>query len=372
MQRYEIIANFARMAGTKSIEALSVIFTAGVVAGTAVSASSAGAWSGLLLPFLLLPVFFRNQLRLAPDKRAVGIIWAAFLLLGFFCALSRSVPGMEEPSALQEMALRAADALRARLDALPFRNPDTAPLLKAFLTADRSGLDDATVASFRASGASHLLALSGLHMGIIYLLLDKFTKPWGGSQAAAIVRFVLFGLGGGFFTLMTGASPSIVRAYLFILIGEILRVSGRPRKPSRVLCLALLVQLVLDPSVIRTVGFQLSYLAMAGIFILYPVLESWYPAGSKWDPFRRIWQASALAISCQVFTGPLAWLRFHTFPRHFLLTNLLCIPVTTGLLTSAVTALLLDAVHLCPQFLIKTTDGLSRLLLGILQIIAGM
>ena len=233
MQRYEIIANFARMAGTKSIEALSVIFTAGVVAGTAVSASSAGAWSGLLLPFLLLPVFFRNQLRLAPDKRAVGIIWAAFLLLGFFCALSRSVPGMEEPSALQEMALRAADALRARLDALPFRNPDTAPLLKAFLTADRSGLDDATVASFRASGASHLLALSGLHMGIIYLLLDKFTKPWGGSQAAAIVRFVLFGLGGGFFTLMTGASPSIVRAYLFILIGEILRVSGRPRKPSR-------------------------------------------------------------------------------------------------------------------------------------------
>ncbi len=372
MQRYEIIANFARMAGTKSIEALSVIFTAGVVAGTAVSASSAGAWSGLLLPFLLLPVFFRNQLRLAPDKRAVGIIWAAFLLLGFFCALSRSVPGIEDTSALQEMALRAADALRARLDALPFRNPDTAPLLKAFLTADRSGLDDATVASFRASGASHLLALSGLHMGIIYLLLDKFTKPWGGSQAAAIVRFVLFGLGGGFFTLMTGASPSIVRAYLFILIGEILRVSGRPRKPSRVLCLALLVQLVLDPSVIRTVGFQLSYLAMAGIFILYPVLESWYPAGSKWDPFRRIWQASALAISCQVFTGPLAWLRFHTFPRHFLLTNLLCIPLTTGLLTAAVSALILDAVHLCPRFLIQITDSLSRLLVFILEVIAGM
>lgn len=372
MQRYEIIANFARMAGTKSIEALSVIFTAGVVAGTAVSASSAGAWSGLLLPFLLLPVFFHNQLRLGPEKRAVGIIWAAFLLLGFFCALSRSVPGMEETSALQAMALRAADFLRTRIDALPFRNPDTAPLLKAFLTADRSGLEADVVQNFRASGASHLLALSGLHMGIIYLLLDKFTKPWGGSQAAAIVRFVLFGLGGGFFTLMTGASPSIVRAYLFILIGEILRVSGRPRKPSRVLCLALLVQLVLDPSVIRTVGFQLSYLAMAGIFILYPVLESWYPAGNKWDPFRRIWQASALAISCQVFTGPLAWLRFHTFPRHFLLTNLLCIPVTTGLLTSAVSALILDAVHLCPRFLIQITDGLSRLLVFVLEVIAGM
>ena len=372
MQRYEIITNFARMAEAKSIEALSVLFTAGAVAGTMVSAPSAGAWSGLLLPFLLLPVIFRNKLRVAPEKWAVGLIWAAFLLLGFFCALSRSVPGMEETSAIQMWALGAADTFRARIDALPFRADVTAPLLKAFLTADRSGLEADVVQNFRASGASHLLALSGLHMGIIYMLFDRLTQPWGGSRTAALVRFALFGLGGGFFTLMTGALPSIVRAYLFILIGEMLRVSGRPRKPSRVLCLALLVQLVLALSVIRTVGFQLSYLAMGGIFLLYPVLESWYPEGSRWDPFRRIWQASALAVSCQVFTGPLAWLRFHTFPRHFLLTNLMAIPVTTGLLTSAVAALLLDAVHLCPPLLIKITDSLGCLLLWILQVISSL
>lgn len=360
------------MADSKSIEALSVLFTAGVVAGTAVSAASAGPLSGLLLPVVVLPLLFREKLRLSPEKWAIGLCWAAFLLLGFFCAVSRSVPGMEETSAIQIWAMGAADALRARIDALPFGADTTAPLLKAFLTADRSGLEADTLATFRTSGASHLLALSGLHMGIIYVLFDKLTKPWGGSRTAAIVRFALFGLGGGFFTLMTGASPSIERAYLFILIGETLRVSGRPRKSSRVLCLALLVQLVLDPSVIRTVGFQLSYLAMAGILILYPRLESWYPDGSRWDPFRRIWKASALAISCQVFTGPLAWLRFHTFPRHFLLTNLMAIPVTTGLLTSAVTALLLDSVHLCPPILIKITDSLSRLLLWILEIISSM
>ena len=356
----------------KSIEGISVIFTAGVVAGTTVSAASAGPLSALLLPLVLLPVLFREKLCLCSEKWAIGLCWATFLLLGFYCSLSRSLAGIEETSALQIWAMGAADALRARIDALPFGADTTAPLLKAFLTADRSGLEADTLATFRTSGASHLLALSGLHMGIIYVLFDKLTQPWGGSRTAAFVRFALFGLGGGFFTLMTGASPSIVRAYLFILIGEILRVSGRPRKPSRVLCLALLVQLVLDPSVIRTVGFQLSYLAMAGIFFLYPKLESWYPDGSRWDPFRRIWQASALAISCQVFTGPLAWLRFHSFPRHFLLTNLMAIPVTTGLLTSAVTALLLDAVHLCPPVLIKITDSLSRLLLWILEIISSM
>ena len=372
MQRYEIITNFARMAGSKSIEALSVVFTVGVVAGTAVSAGAAGTVSGLLLPLILLPVLFRDKLRLSPEKWAVGLCWATFLLLGAFCATSRALPGMDEPSALRNWAFLAADALRARIDALPFQADFTAPLLKAFLTADRSGLEAHTLATFRTSGASHLLALSGLHMGIIYVLFDKLTQPWGGSRTAALVRFVLFGLGGGFFTLMTGASPSIVRAYLFILIGEILRVSGRPRKPSRVLCLVLLVQLVLDPSVIRTLGFQLSYLAMTGIFLLYPLLESWYPEGSRWNPFRRIWQASALAVSCQVFTGPLAWLRFHTFPRHFLLTNLMAIPVTTGLLTSAVTALVLDAIHLCPNIVIKITDSLSRLLLWILEVIASM
>ena len=360
------------MAQLKSIEALSLLFTAGVVAGTLVSARSGGALGGLLLPFLLLPVLFRERLRLCSEGLAVGMMLATFLLLGFFCALSRQVPGMENPSALRLWGQGAADALRARIDALPFATGTTAPLLKAFLTADRSGLEAGTVSIFRASGASHLLALSGLHMGIIYLLLDKFTKPWGGSRTAAMVRFVLFGLGGGFFTLMTGASPSIVRAYLFILINEILRLSGRSRKPSRVLCLALLVQLVLDPSVIGSLGFQLSYLAMAGIFLLYPTLESWYPESSRWDPFRRIWKAAALSLSCQIFTGPLAWLRFHSIPRHFLLTNILAIPVTTGVLTSAVLALLMDALHLCPGWLLHITDSLSRLLLWMLEVIAGM
>ncbi len=358
------------MTRTKSIEALSVIFTVGVLVGTLVSSAWAGPVSALLLPLLVLPLLLRDRIRLAPERTATGLTLSSFLLLGIFCATSRSLPGMEEASALQNWALGAADALRARLDALPFQDPATAPLLKAFLTADRSGLDPQTVRSFRESGASHLLALSGLHMGIIYLLFDKITQPWGGSRGAAVLRFVLFGLGGGFFTIMTGASPSIVRAYLFILIGELLRVSGRPRKSSRVLCLALLVQLALDPGVISTLGFQLSYLAMAGILILYPVLESWYPEGSRLNPLRRIWQGAAMAISCQVFTGPLAWLRFHTFPRHFLLTNILAIPITTGLLTSAVLTLVLDAVNLCPGLLIKITDSLSRLLLNVLEIIA--
>jgi competence protein ComEC len=138
-----------------------------------------------------------------------------------------------------------------------------------------------------------------------------------------------------------------------------------------VLCLALLVQLVITPGVIRSLGFQLSYLAMAGIVLLYPVLEKWYPeGGSAFNPIRKIWQMAAIAISCQLFTGPLAWIKFGTFPRHFLLTNLLAIPVVTALMWVSVITIALYGLGWCPGLLITITDGLSRLLVWILTVIS--
>ena len=358
------------MAEAKSIETLSVLFTAGVVAGTLVSGPFSRALPALLLPLLVLPILLRRRMARLPEKQAVAMILPLFLLLGVFCALLADVPGVHGEGWLRSRALASGAALRAFIDTLPFPDARTAPLLKALLTGDRSGLSADTVALFRESGASHLLALSGLHVGIIYLLLDKAGSVLGASPLARKLRFAAVVAASGWFTLMTGASPSIVRAFLFILINEVLRLTLRPRRPLRVLCLALLIQLVLDPSVVRSTGFQLSYLAMAGIFLLYPRLESWYPAGSRWNPLRRLWQSAALAISCQLFTAPLAWLRFHSFPRYFLLTNLLAIPLTTGLMVCALATLGLWALGACPALLITATDGLGRLLLSVLEVIA--
>ena len=354
----------------KNIEALSLCFTAGVAGGTAAAAAAGGIAAALLLPILTLPVLLRDRLRRLPEKPAVGILLGTFLLLGVFCALNAAVPGASASPEL--LAAGAAGRLRAFIGSLAFPSEGTAPLLKALLTGDRSSLSPETVAAFRRSGASHLLALSGLHMGILYLLFDSLTKPLGGSRPAKLIRFLLILGGAGFFTLMTGAGPSIVRAFLFIGLNETLRILGRPRKATRVFCVALLIQLVLDPGVIRSLGFQLSYLAMAGIFLLYPVLEKWYPEGSRYNPFRWMWKAAAMSISCQVFTAPLAWLRFHTFPKWFLLTNLLAIPLTSLTVWSAVIVLALAAAGLCPQLLLEVTDGLCRLLTGTLEIIASM
>jgi len=359
------------MAEAKSIETLSVSFTAGVMAGTMLSSPSPTLLCFLLF-VLTLPCFFQRRIVQLPTAPTLFLMAGTFLLLGCFCVWNSALPGVESTGPIRSLADHSAFRLRALIGSLPFRSPDTAPLLQALLTGDRSGLSPQIQGVFRASGASHLLALSGLHMGIIYLVFDRITRLMGRSPAIRKLRYVLLLSAAGFFTLMTGAGPSLERAFLFIAVSETLRLLNRPRSPLRVLCLALLVQLATDPSAISSLGFQLSYLAMAGLILLYPVLESWYPSGSKWDPMRKIWTMAALGISCQVFTAPLAWLRFHTFPRFFLLTNLLAMPVTTVLMAIAVGTVTLSALGCCPAVLYTATDGLCRLLLWILEIIASM
>ena len=356
------------MAERAGIEALAVHFTAGVAAGALLlrlPADPAILSTGLLLVLAPLLVIVLKTER-------GGLLFPAFLLLGAFCAFADAFPGADTATFLERRASAWAERLRAFIDGIPFPSAGTAPLLKALLTGDRSGLPQETVRVFRESGGAHLLALSGLHIGILYLLLTRILWPLGNSPRARRVRYALIVLAAGLFTLMTGASPSIVRAFLFIFLNETARIACRPRDPLRILSTALLIQLVLTPSAITSTGFQLSYLAMAGIFLLFPILEGWYPKGPRIDPVRKIWEAAALSISCQAFTGPLAWFRFHTFPTYFLLTNLFALPLTTLLMGSAVTTLVLRGIHCCPGFLVRATDWLCQALVWILQVISSM
>ena len=356
------------MAGRESIEALAVHFTAGVAAGALLlrlSASPVVLSSGLL-------VILTSLVATVLKTERSSLLFPAFLLLGAFCSFTDAFPGAESTSFLERWTAGLADRLREFIDRIPFPSDSTAPLLKALLTGDRSGLSRDTVRIFRESGGAHLLALSGLHIGILYLILSKLLWPLGNSRNARRIRSALIILAAGIFTLMTGSSPSIVRAFLFIFLTETARIAGRPRDPIRILSTALLIQLVLTPSAITSVGFQLSYLAMTGIFLLYPILDSWYPKDFRFDPVRKIWSAAALSISCQLFTGPLAWLRFHTFPTYFLLTNLIALPITTLLMGCAVATLALQGLGICPGFLLQATDALAGLLTWTLQTISTM
>ena len=303
-----------------------------------------------------------------------------FIVTGIFCSLNYHIAsGIPEYGSgiVSTAAAKAVGHLRATIDAIPYPSETTGPLVKALLTGDKSDLTKEITGIFRDSGASHILALSGLHLGVLYILLARLTAPLGNSPWIRRLRYSLIIVAALFYSIMTGATPSIIRAFLFITINETAKLLGRKREPVRVLLAALTIQLALKPDVITSVAFQLSYMAMAGIFLLFPTLDRIYPAPScsklsRFNPLRKIWSAATLSISCQVFTGPLAWYYFHTFPKYFILTNLIALPLTSAIMTLSVATIALSFLGICPEPLVILNDHAMQALVFCLEIISGL
>ena len=301
------------------------------------------------------------------DKWVIPIMLFA---LGVFCYSSRCPIAVGHDA---ESARHGVSVIVGRfIDSIPFEDGRTAPLLRALMTGDRSGLDRETVIAFGRSGASHLLALSGLHLGIIAWFIRCLLMILGNSRPAEIVRAALLVSFCLAYTIACGASPSLVRALLFIVLQQVAALSpGRRSSPADRLCLAATLQLSFDPGAISSIAFQLSYLAMLGIVFIAPRLEAWYPStrlSARIDPLRRIWKGAAVAIACQLTTAPLVYLRFGNFPQYFLLTNLLAIPVCELLLPLAILTLLLGS----PAPLVWITNKTATLLMAVLSVISNM
>lgn len=303
-------------------------------------------------------------------RRSAALVAALFLFLGAFSWSSRNV-------GIIASARTPPEGREIAITNIPFPHPRTGALLRALLTGKRDQLDRETTAAFRKAGASHILALSGLHLGIIYLILSRLLFFFGNSRRASITKSAITVTLCGIYTAATGAGPSIVRAFIFITLAEIARnCPGRRRSGANIWCTALLLQLCIKPSVISSVGFQLSYLAMLGTFTLFPVLRDWYPSAGpsrdRWNPMRRMWEAMALSISCQAFTAPLVWLRFHTFPKYFLLSNLISLPLTEALIAGGLLCICLETLKIGPHLLTRAVDCLSELLCSSLETIASI
>jgi competence protein ComEC len=116
---------------------------------------------------------------------------------------------------------------------------------------------------------------------------------------------------------------------------------------------------------------------MAGIFFIYPALERLYPEPGggplgKADPLRRIWKAAVMSVSCQAATAPLAWHYFHSFPRYFIITNLVALPVTSAVMLLSVATVALSSMGICPDWLVSTGDFAVQALLQCLGTIASL
>lgn len=295
-----------------------------------------------------------------------------FMLLGLLSwtswSLAPALPSGKESS-------DAVLALCSEIDALELESGRCSELLKALLSGSKAGLDREMRDAFRRSGASHILALSGLHLGILYGILSSLLSLLGRSRAAGLTRSISCIAAAFLYARATGFSSSIVRALLYIIFNEICTLSPeRRRHPANILCASLLIQLCLRPGAIRELGFQLSYLAMLGIGLVFPRLEAWYPEGrAKFDPVRKLWSTMALSISCQLTTAPLVLLRFGSFPQYFLLTNLLSLPLVEAFIWCGVAALALSASGIgCPVILKSLTEAVGEALIYCIELIASL
>lgn len=361
------------MEKTRDIVCISIPFVVGVAVTevflhhlSLIATISTGSLTLTIVAFLLL-IASRKDSR----KSSFAIL---FFFTGIFCSASGLLSSFTDAGGLTHIFESAADSLKEIIAGIPFPHERTGSIVTALLTGDRSNVSRADIECFRQSGASHILALSGLHLGIIYTLASRLLAIIGHSPAARTIRSVAIILFSGFYTIMTGAGPSIVRAFLFIVLSEITRMDPeRRRSPELILLFVLTVQLAINSSVISSLGFQLSYLAMTGIVFVYPRLSAWYPTdGHKRDPMRKIWQSAALTISCQLFTAPLVWIKFHTFPQYFLITNLLALPLTTIIVSTSVITTILSAAACCPEVLIICNDWMVEALMKVLETISQM
>jgi len=220
-------------------------------------------------------------------------------------------------------------------------SPESIGIAKALILGDRDHLDSEAVRSFGNAGAMHVLAVSGLHVGLILALLlfvlSRFPNYISKYNATIIALIIIW-----FYALLTGFSPSVLRAVVMFSLLTLAKLSGKNYDSINVLMISALVLLLFDPLLLFDLGFQLSYLAMLGIFILYqPIMKSVY-VSNKW--IRLIWEGTSVSIAAQVFTLPLTLYCFHQFPNYFLIANIGLMVLTNIVLISGVLLISLQLV----------------------------
>lgn len=220
--------------------------------------------------------------------------------------------------------------------------PQQNSIAKALLLGVKNHLDNELKKSYASVGAMHVLAVSGLHVGIIYLLLQLLL---GGLKRYPYGKIIFGILSIGIiwmYAMVTGLSPSVLRAatmFTFITWSQIRVKEGNI---YNTLGLAAFVLLLTDPYLIYSVGFQLSFGAVFGIVYFQPKIYRLFFFNNRL--VDKIWAITCVSMAAQLTTFPISIYYFHQFPTYFLLSNLVVIPAASVILMSGIALFALDPI----------------------------
>lgn len=222
-------------------------------------------------------------------------------------------------------------------------------VINALLLGQRDDISKELLESYTKAGAIHILAISGLHIGILALFLSFLLTPIELLPYGNVIKSVLLISLLSSFAILTGLSASVVRAvtmFSFMIIG----VNMKQQQPiEHSLIASMFFLLLIHPMFLFSVGFQLSYLAVFSIVWIQPLLYSlWKP---KYWLFDKIWQLSTVSIAAQLGVLPISLYYFHQFPSLFLFSNLLIIPFLGFILSGGILIAALALLNILPNIL---------------------
>lgn len=244
-----------------------------------------------------------------------------------------------------------------KLKASPIEKEERA-IIQALLLGQKNEISKETFDEYAAAGSVHILAVSGLHVGLIYFILLGLFSPlrrikYGKQIQSILIILCLIG-----FAIITGLSPSVTRAvtmFSFVALAGLLK---RQTSTINTLALSYLVLLLVNPLWIFHVGFQLSYLAVFFIVWAQPLLRDLIP--SRNYVIRKIWGIITVTITAQLGLLPLSLYYFHQFPGLFIITNVVILPFLGLLLAAGIIIILLAVLNILPDWLAAVFSNVVR------------
>jgi len=221
-------------------------------------------------------------------------------------------------------------------------------VVNALLLGQRQDVSNEIYEAYISAGAVHLLAISGLHIGILFLLLDFILKPLEKIKNGEITKLILIITILWMFAIIAGVSASVVRAVTMFSFIAYARKLNRPKNIYHALITSMFFLLIVNPKYIFDVGFQLSYTAVFGIVWIQPTLISF------WNPKNKIliylWNLLTVSVAAQLSVLPITLYYFHQFPSLFFVSNLVIIPCIGFLLTLGFLLIILAFINALPDF----------------------
>lgn len=248
----------------------------------------------------------------------------------------RQILGMDPPNRIT----RAATVVNRWANSVLTHQIGSRPefgVVNAMILGIRDDLDTDLYQAYSAAGAVHILSVSGLHVGILFAVLTfllgfLLKQPRGKLLMAALQLGILW-----FYALVTGFSPPVLRSAGMFTLLILANASGRQQHVLNTLGASAFFILCFDPYALFSAGFQLSYLAVAGIGAWQSSLYQSLTFSYTWA--NRLWELTAVALVAQLITFPLGVFYFHQFPTYFLLTNPVVIVLSEVLLPLAMATL---------------------------------